>query len=86
MWWANRFFDFTIVPSDGWQSTPKELISLAMGKLYVAASTDVVITEMLFRQMQLLEQPTEFLRPSLLRRIVAGNRGKATNEWPGGGP
>lgn len=80
MWWANRFFDFTIVPSDGWQSKPKKFISLAMGKLYVAAATDVVITETLFRQMQLLAEPTEFLRPSLLRRIVAGNRPKATNE------
>ncbi|QLL06584.1 FAD-dependent oxidoreductase [Mycobacterium vicinigordonae] len=80
MWRANRFFDFTIVPSDGWQSKPKKFISLAMGKLYVAAATDVVITEALFRQMQLLEHPKEFLRPSLLRRIVAGNRLTATNE------
>lgn len=73
MWWANRFFDFTIIPSGGWQSKPKKFISHAMGKLYAAAETDIVITETLFRQMQLLAQPTEFLRPSLLWRIVAGN-------------
>jgi 2-polyprenyl-6-methoxyphenol hydroxylase-like FAD-dependent oxidoreductase len=80
MWWANRFFDFTIVPSVGWRSKPKKFLSHAMGKLYVAAATDVVITETLFRQMQLLGQPTEFFRPSLLRRIVAGNRRKATDD------
>ncbi|RAU91303.1 2-polyprenyl-6-methoxyphenol hydroxylase-like oxidoreductase [Mycobacterium colombiense] len=80
MWWANRFFDFTIVPSDGWQSKPKKLTSRAMAKLYAAAATDVVITEAIFRQMHLVGQPMEFLRPSLLRRIVAGNRRRAGNE------
>jgi 2-polyprenyl-6-methoxyphenol hydroxylase-like FAD-dependent oxidoreductase len=80
LWWANRFFDFAIIPSDDWQSKPKKFISLGIGKLYVAAANDVVITETLFRQMQLVGQPTELLRPSLLRRVVAGNRLKATNE------
>lgn len=80
MWWANRFFDYTIIPSDDWQSKPKKFISLGMDKLYVAAATDVVITETLFRQMQLLGQPTDLLRPSVWRRVVAGNRLKATNE------
>ncbi|OBI29756.1 NAD(P)/FAD-dependent oxidoreductase [Mycobacterium sp. E2238] len=78
MWWANRFFDFAIIPSNDWQSTPKRLISLGMRKLYLAAATDVVVTETLFRQMQLLGQPTDLLRPSLLRRVIAGNRLKAT--------
>ena len=74
IWWANRFFDFTIIPSDNWQSKLKRPVALVMDKVYAAAATDMVIAETIFRQMQLLDQPTVILRPSMLRRVVAGNR------------
>lgn len=74
MWWTNRFLDFTTIPSDGRQSKLKKLIDLGMGKVYVAAATDVVIAETILRQMQLIGRPTEILRPSMIRRVVAGNR------------
>jgi flavin-dependent dehydrogenase len=80
IWWANRFFDFTIIPSDHGQSQLKTLVNLGMDKVYAAAATDVAIVETIFRQIQLLGQPTDILRPSILRRVVAGNRQKVTKQ------
>lgn len=74
IWWSNRFFDFTIIPSAGWRSKLQVVVNLGMDKVYAAAASDVVIAETIFRQMQLLEPPTVTLRPSMLRRIVVGNR------------
>jgi flavin-dependent dehydrogenase len=75
IWWSNRFFDFTIIPSDGWRSKLQAVVNFGMNKVYAAAASDVVIAETIFRQMQLLDPPAATLRPSMLRRIVAGNRG-----------
>lgn len=74
MWWANRFTDFTIIPSGTWQSTFKKLVNLGMDKVWAAATTDVMLTETIFRRMQHLEQPTFLLQPTFLRRVIAGNR------------
>lgn len=77
IWWSNRFFDFTIIPSDGWQSKLQAGVNLGMDRVYAAAAGDVVVAETIFRQMQLLDQPAATLRPSMLRRIVAANRRNA---------
>lgn len=77
IWWSNRFFDFTIIPSDGWRLKLQAVVNFGMNKVYAAAASEVVIAEAIFRQMQLLDQPAAALRPSMLRRIVAANRRNA---------
>jgi 2-polyprenyl-6-methoxyphenol hydroxylase-like FAD-dependent oxidoreductase len=78
IWWGNRFFDFTIVPSDDWRLHLQKLVGLGMDKVYGAATTDVVVAETIFRTIQLLDRiMTALLRPSVLRRVI-GNRPKTT--------
>jgi 2-polyprenyl-6-methoxyphenol hydroxylase-like FAD-dependent oxidoreductase len=83
IWWSNRFFDFTIIPSDGWKLKLQAVVNFGMNKVYAAAASEVVIAETIFRQMQLLDPPTVTLRPSMLRRIVAANRGIAADRVAG---
>jgi flavin-dependent dehydrogenase len=82
IWWGNRFFDFTIIPSDDWQLKIQKLVNLGMDKVYVAATTDLVVAETIFRGIQLLDQLTAILRPSVLSRVVGGNRLNAAGRAP----
>ncbi|MGO4445424.1 FAD-dependent oxidoreductase [Mycobacterium sp. 2YAF39] len=78
IWWGNRFFDFTVIPSDDWRLHLQKLVGLGMDRVYGAATTDVVVAETIYRTIQLLDRIiTALLRPSVLRRVI-GSRPKAT--------
>jgi 2-polyprenyl-6-methoxyphenol hydroxylase-like FAD-dependent oxidoreductase len=72
IWWANRFFDFTMIPSDDWQSRLQKFVNRGMTNTYAAAAIDVSIAETILRQMQLLGKPADSFSPSMLRAVVAG--------------
>jgi 2-polyprenyl-6-methoxyphenol hydroxylase-like FAD-dependent oxidoreductase len=74
IWWTNRLFDFAIIPSSGWRGRLQKLVNAGLNEVYSAAVTDVVLTETIFRQMQLLGRPTDILRPSTLKRVIVRER------------
>ena len=78
IWWGNRIFDFTVVPSDDWRLNLQKLVALGMDKVYGAATTDLVVAETIFRTIQLLDRITVLMRPSVFSRVF-GNRRKATH-------
>jgi 2-polyprenyl-6-methoxyphenol hydroxylase-like FAD-dependent oxidoreductase len=74
IWWTNRFIDFTVMPADDWRSKPKQQLNWCTNKVWAAAATDIVLTETFVRTLELLDRPTILLQPTLLKRIIAGNR------------
>jgi 2-polyprenyl-6-methoxyphenol hydroxylase-like FAD-dependent oxidoreductase len=74
VWQANRFNDFCVSPADDWRSAPQRLFNWLTGKVMAAAADDIQVTEAFMRMLQLLDPPSRLLRPSLLRRVVIGNR------------
>ena len=74
IWWSNRVLDYAIIPPESGPSALQRVIDAGMDKVYAAAGADVAVAETVYRQMQLLGRPTDLLRPSMLKRVVAGNR------------
>jgi flavin-dependent dehydrogenase len=77
IWWGNRIFDFTVVPSGNWRLNLQKLVALGMDRVYGAATTDLVVAETIIRTIQLLDRITALLRPSVFSRVF-GNHRKAT--------
>ena len=71
---SNRLVDFTVMTADGWRSTTKQLLNWCLDKVWAAAATDIVLTEAFVRTLQLLDGPTILLQPTMLKRVMAGNR------------
>ena len=74
IWRVNRLNDFAVSPVDGWRSVPKRLLNWRIEKVMAAAENDIVLTEAFLRVLQLVDPPTRLLQPSLMMRVVAGNR------------
>jgi len=52
---------------------PVRMINAYIDRYQAAARHDIVLTERFFRAAGLLEPPTLLLRPSTMRRVLAGN-------------
>jgi hypothetical protein len=74
IWVSNRLVDFTVMPADGWRSTTKQLLNWCLDKVWAAAATDIVLTEAFVLTLQLRDRPTILLQPTMLKRLMAGNR------------
>ncbi|BBY30028.1 FAD-dependent oxidoreductase [Mycolicibacterium sediminis] len=74
IWWSNRFLDWAIIPSAAGPTSLQKAVNVGMDRIYAAAGSDVGVAETVYRQMQLLGRPTDVLRPSILTRVVSGNR------------
>jgi hypothetical protein len=48
------------------------MINAYVNRYQAAAENDIVLTERFFRVAGLLEPPTRLLRPSIVRRVLAG--------------
>lgn len=79
IWVNNRLVDFTVMPANGWRSTTKQLLNWCFDKVWAAAATDIVLTETFVRTLELLDRPTILLQPTMLRRVLAGNRRKTAS-------
>ncbi|MGH3724781.1 MAG: FAD-dependent oxidoreductase [Mycobacterium sp.] len=82
IWQANRLNDFAVLPADGWRAVPQRLLNWQVGKAAAAAADDMVLAETFMRVIQLHDRPTGMLRPSLLVRVIKGNRRRVTVPAP----
>jgi len=78
IWQANRFNDFIVLPADGWRSTPRRMLSWCQDKVMAAAANDIVLTELFVRTIHLVDSPIRLMHPAMLKRIVNGQRRRAT--------
>jgi 2-polyprenyl-6-methoxyphenol hydroxylase-like FAD-dependent oxidoreductase len=74
IWQANRIKDFAVSPADDWRSIPKRVLNWYVDKVMAAAANDMLLTEAFLRVLQLVDPATTLFRPSLLIRVIAGNR------------
>jgi len=74
IWMANRINDFATRPVDNWRAVPQRLLNWRLEKVAVAAANDIVLTEVFLRTLALTESPLRLLRPSMLVRVIKGNR------------
>lgn len=74
MWQANRLNDFAVIPAHDWHSIPQRLLNWRTDNLMAAAADDIALTEAFMRMVQLLDPPTQLLRPSHLIRVITGSR------------
>jgi hypothetical protein len=49
-----------------------------MDKLMAAAANDIVLTEIFVRTLHLIDSPGSLMRPTMLMRIINGQRRRAT--------
>lgn len=78
IWQANRINDFAAFPADDWRSVPKRLLNWYVDKVMAAAADDSVLTETFLRTVHLIEPPSRLMHPTILMRIINGNRRHAT--------
>jgi hypothetical protein len=74
MWQANRLNDFAVSPVKDWRSVPQRLLNWHLDKVMAAAANDMVLTEAFLRTLALIDSPRRLLRPSMLMRVIKGNR------------
>jgi 2-polyprenyl-6-methoxyphenol hydroxylase-like FAD-dependent oxidoreductase len=74
IWHANRLNDFAAFPADDWRAAPKRLLNWYMDKLMAAAANDIVLTETFVRTLHLIDSPGRLMHPTMLMRIVNGQR------------
>jgi 2-polyprenyl-6-methoxyphenol hydroxylase-like FAD-dependent oxidoreductase len=74
MWQANRLNDFAVSPVNDWRSVPQRLLNWHLDKVMAAAANDMVLTEAFLRTLALIDSPRRLLRPSMLMRVIKGNR------------
>lgn len=74
IWMSNRINDFAIRPVDDWRAVPQRLLNWRLEKVAVAAANDIVLTELFLRTLALADSPLRLLRPSMLMRVIKGNR------------
>jgi flavin-dependent dehydrogenase len=74
IWQANRLNDFAVTPVDDWRSVPQRVLNWHLDKIAAAASRDLALTEAFLRTMALTDSPNQLLRPSMLMRVIKGNR------------
>jgi hypothetical protein len=48
------------------------LVNAYVGRLHAAASTDAVVGAAFLRVLNLVDPPARLLRPSIVRRVLAG--------------
>lgn len=80
IWQANRLNDFAVSPVHDWRSLPQRLLNWHTDKVMAAAANDMVLTETFIRTLGLIDRPSRLLRPSMLLRVVRGNR-RRTNRF-----
>jgi hypothetical protein len=78
IWRANRFNDFVVLPVDGWRSIPRRFLNWCQDKVMAAAANDIVLTEIFVRTIHLVDSPTRLMHPTMLKRIIVGQRRRAT--------
>jgi 2-polyprenyl-6-methoxyphenol hydroxylase-like FAD-dependent oxidoreductase len=78
IWVNNRLVDFTVMPANGVRR-PNNYSTGASTKVWAAAATDIVLTETIVRTIELLDRPTILLQPTMLKRVLTGNRRKTAS-------
>jgi len=78
IWQANRFNDFVVLPVAGWRSIPRLFLYWCQDRVMAAAANDIVLTELFVRTIHLVDSPTRLMHPAMLRRIISGQRRRAT--------
>ena len=74
VWLLNQLNDYSLWQIDGRPSVLKRMMSWEMDKAISATANDAVLTEAVFRVMNLVDPPTRLLHPFLMARIVAAKR------------
>ena len=74
VWLMNQLIDFSLWQIDGRPSVLKRMMNWEMDKALSATANDAVLTEAVFRVMNLVDPPTRLLHPFLMARIVAAKR------------
>jgi hypothetical protein len=78
IWHANRLNDFAAMPANDWRSVPKRILNWYIDKFMAAAANDIVLTEAFVRILHLVEPPSRLMHPAMLRRVINGQRRRAT--------
>ena len=74
IWQANRLNDFAVSPVTGWRSFAQRALNWQTDKVMAAAAVDIRLAEAFVRILQLIEPSTTLFRPSMLMRVIKGNR------------
>ena len=74
IWSANRINDFAVTPVHDWRSIPQRLLNWQVDKVAAAASSDLAVAEGFLRVTALIDAPIRMLRPSMVMRVIKGNR------------
>ena len=74
VWLLNQLNDYSLWQIDGRPSVLKRMMSWEMDKAISATANDAVLTEAVFRVMNLVDPPTRLLHPFLMARMVAAKR------------
>ena len=74
IWQANRMNDFAVTPVTGWRSVAQRALNWQRDKVLAAAAVDIHLAEAFVLVIQLVAPSTTLFRPSMLKRIIKGNR------------
>ena len=74
IWQANRLNDFAVTPVHDWRSIPQRLLNWQLDKVMAAASNDLAVMEVFLHVLGLTAPTSRLLRPSLMLRVINGNR------------
>ncbi|WIM86740.1 2-polyprenyl-6-methoxyphenol hydroxylase-like oxidoreductase [Candidatus Mycobacterium wuenschmannii] len=74
IWQSNRLNDFALRPVDDWRAVPQRVLNWNLDKVVAAAADDIVLSEAFMRTLTLTGAPSRLLRPSMLMRVIRGNR------------
>ena len=82
IWQSNRLNDVIAIPVDGWRALPRRGLNWGRDRVMAAAANDIVLTELFVRTIHLVDSPSRLMHPAMLRRVVNGQRRRATASAP----
>lgn len=72
LWVSYLQFDWAVFDRKGWLAAPQWLWRCWFDRICSAVSKDITAAEAVLRMQQLIDPPARLMRPSILRRFLAG--------------